>query len=61
MKYVLKIDSRDGHEKVEIFAPQVGMKLTDDEARRVLRYAAQDYGIHEQELHTRRGTAYGRG
>lgn len=45
MKYLLKIDSREGYEKVEMFAPQIGMRLDDDEARRVIRHAAEHYGI----------------
>lgn len=50
MKYTLTIES----DKVELWG--FGIRLDDDEARRVIRHAAQWLSIHEQELHTRKNT-----
>lgn len=55
MKYTLTIEN----DKVELWG--FGIRLDDDEARRVIRHAAQHLSIHEQELHTRRPTVIGRG
>ncbi len=36
MKYVLKLDTRAGHERVRMSNPSTGIKLDLDETRRVL-------------------------